>query len=147
METIQEYFQCEYSYITINQKTHSAELVISSPIDLKTKVIPHLEKYPVFEGKQYSFLVLKEIIERLEKNPLTRLNLAQIIKLAYNMNTVTNRKEEGEKQLLEYIGETSEIEVAKPIIKHYPIEDQFIVGFIDGDGSFHLSFSKRGKIQ
>lgn len=60
LNKIQEYFKC--GYITINHKTHSAELVISSLSDLKNIIIPHIEKYPVYSSKQYSFLILKEIL-------------------------------------------------------------------------------------
>ena len=62
LNKIQEYLKC--GYITRNHKTHSAELVISSLSDLKNIIIPHIEKYPVYSSKQYSFLILKEIPEK-----------------------------------------------------------------------------------
>lgn len=124
-------------------------MVISSVSDLKNIIIPHIEKYPVYSSKQYSFLILKEIVQLLDnKQKFNKLDLAKIIKLAYHMNTVSNRKKDGEQKLLEFIG-VGDIkrEVIKPVIKDYPLEDQFIIGFIDGDGSFHISFAKNRKIQ
>lgn len=66
-----------------------------------------------------------------------------MIKLIYKINSVTNRSEQNEKELfkelnLEYIKDEDFKWV--PAIKDHPINDQFIVGLIDGDGSFFITF-------
>lgn len=67
------------------------------------------------------------------------------------MNSITNRTIEKEKEIFDYI--ELEYQPDKPVdffiqnLNDYPLNDNFIIGFIDGDGSFHISFKKNKKIQ
>lgn len=63
------------------------------------------------------------------------------------MNEVTNRGSESLEELLGFLrSEPSQIEIKEPEIKDHPLDSHFLVGLIEGDGSFHISFKAKGDI-
>lgn len=147
LEKIKNYFNC--GYITINQKTYSAEFVVKSIPDLQNFIIPHFNKYPVFLSKQSSFLTMVLIIDILvNKDHYDKNVFGKMIKLIFSMNEVTNRTIDQERSLFEFIGiDYYDYQIEKPNIIDYPLNDQFLIGLIDGDGSFNISFKANKKIQ
>ena len=62
------------------------------------------------------------------------------------MNKITNRGSESLEELLGFLGsEVFQIEIKEPEIKDYPLDTNFLVGLIEGDGSFQLD-ETRGSI-
>jgi hypothetical protein len=60
----------------------------------------------------------------------------------------SNRTIEQEQKLIEFIGADNNGErPIKPNIIDHPLNDQFLMGLIDGDGSFSISFKANMKIQ
>ena len=69
---------------------------------------------------------------------------ASLIKIAFTMNEITNRGSESLEELLGFLGsEVFQIENKEPEIKDYPLDTNFLVGLIEGDGSFHISFKAK----
>jgi hypothetical protein len=72
----------------------------------------------------------------------------KMIKLIFSMNHVTNRTIDQEKNLFQFLGiDYYESQIEKLNVIDYPLYDQFLIGLIDGDGSFHISFKANKKIQ
>jgi LAGLIDADG endonuclease len=152
LESIKNYFNC--GRIEINLNSNCATYKISSIKDIKNVIIPHFERYPVYPSKLRSFLILKLFVNFKEKKLiLNQKDYAEIIKLVYFMNVSSNRKIEGLIDLLkilgvEYYENLTSIhlpEILKQeeeiIIFNNPINEKFIVGLIDGDGSFCVVFN------
>ena len=60
------------------------------------------------------------------------------------MNEITNKGSESLEELLGFLGsEVFQIEIKEPEIKDYPLDTNFLVGLIEGDGSFHISFKAK----
>lgn len=73
--------------------------------------------------------------------------LGEIIKLGFSMNKVNNRDIIKEKQLFELLQiEYIETIPFKPQIKDYPLNDHFLIGLIEGHGSFFISFKADKKV-
>jgi len=140
LEQVQSYFKC--GNVFINQKRGSAEFVVNSIPDLQRWIIPHFISYPLHCSKQRSFLIFLSIVDILDKK--THYNkevFASLIKMAFTMNEVTNRGSERLEELLGFLGsEAFQIEIKEPEIKDYPLDSHFLVGLIEGDGCFNISF-------
>jgi len=147
LEKIRIYFNC--GYISTNKKNNSAEFVVSSIKDLKYLIIPHFYNYPLHLSKQSSFIILENIINILnEKAHYDKNIFANVIKLAFSMNEVNNRTMDQQNKLLEFIGINNSVEQPiKPEIINHTLNEEFLIGFIDGDSSFHISFKKNKKLQ
>lgn len=147
LESIKNYFNCGHIYI--NKNTYSAEYVVSSIPDLQNVIIPHFNKYPVHASKQSAFLIMTSVVDILVNKAHYDVDVfAKMIKLIFSMNHVTNRTIDQEKKLFELLGvEYYSESPLKPNIIDYPLNDQFIVGLIDGDGTFNISFKANKKMQ
>jgi len=147
LENIKNYFNC--GYIHINQKTYSAEYVVKSILNLQNIIISHFIKYSIHASKQSSFLIMISVIDILVNKTHYDINVfAKMIKLIFSMNHVTNRTIDQEKKLFEFIGvDYYDKLLLKPNIVYYLLNDQFIIGLIDVDESFSISFKANKKIQ
>lgn len=145
--SIKDYFKC--GYITINENTNSAEFTVKSMTDLLDIIIPHFKQYPLHSAKQYSFLMLVLIVDILkDKKHYDPQVLAQLIKMIYSMNEVTNRTITQEKALFSFLGiPYVDFCSVKPELTYPLLNPAFLAGLIDGDGSFHVSFLAGGKIK
>lgn len=146
LEKVQSYFKC--GNVFINKRRGSAEFVVNSTPDLQKLIIPHFINYPLHCSKQRSFLIFLSIVDILGKTAhYNKEVLASLIKMAFTMNEVTNRSSESLEKLLGFLGsEASQIEIKEPEIKDHPLDSHFLVGLIEGDGSFHISFKAKRDI-
>ena len=150
LESIKKFFGCGRIYIV--KKDHACNYVVSSRKDFKNIIIPHFLNFPLFCDKFRSFNLMKIFIEGLfankEKN---KEGLIELVKIVLSMNHFTSRKEERIEKIKTVIGLNS-----NEIGNFFPntistvntiITDDNIAGVIDGDGSFWVSFSLKGKIK
>lgn len=150
LSLIQMYFGC--GSITVNLKNHSAELVVSKREDIKNKIIPHFDTYPVFCNKGLSFEIFKKITLLLMENSnkhKDRYLKFELVQLSFSMSKDSQRKEERKKEILQILGfnvQDLKIEPVqnKPIINFPP--EEFYIGILDGDGSFSVNYLENGKI-
>jgi len=152
LDSIQSYFNC--GKIIINNKNHTAEFVVEKLEELKLIIIPHFEKYPLFCAKLHAFNLFKEIVNALfNKDKRTIEGRRELLKYSLSMNVTTNRKIERINILYALLGQKGAKEYEKELIINNinsintPISNDFISGFIDGDGSFFISFQKDTKIK
>jgi hypothetical protein len=150
LDSIQSYFNC--GKIIINNKNHTAEFVVERLEELKRIILPHFYNYPVFCAKLHAFHLFKEIVNALfNKDKRTIEGRRELLKYSLSMNVTTNRKIERVKTLYALLGPDKEYEKELIINKidsiNTPISNDFISGFIDGDGSFFISFQKDTKIK
>lgn len=137
LESIKHFFNC--GYITIIKEKNAAEYKVTSKEDLQI-IFKHFETYPLYESKQRSMHIVKEITNILIKEEhYEKIKLAYIIKLIFTINPVTNRTKE--KELFQFL-ELNYIEKINYsyVFQDYPLNENFIMGLIDGDGSFYVSF-------
>lgn len=149
-------------YIAVNKTKDSGELVISTLTNLETFVIPHFFKYPVFGRKQQAFHGFVNVVLDLKrKNHHVYQNWLTLLKVSLALNptpTSDQRREKWEQRLLlkrqdlfvnvdEHpyfqVGAQAFERTSKPFL----LTDQFIVGLIDGDGSFNVSFHAHAKLR
>jgi hypothetical protein len=143
LQQVQSYFKC--GNVFINEKRGSAEFVVNSIPDLQRWIIPHFISYPLHCSKQRSFLIFLSIVDILDKKAhYNKEVFASLIQMAFTMNEVTNRGSERLEELLGFLGsEAFQIEIKEPEIKDYLLDPHFLVGLIEGDGSFHISFGAK----
>lgn len=143
LRSIQRHFKCGNIYYNKGKK--SWEYVVDSKDELPI-IFNHFETYPLHVSKQRSFHIVKLITEMLRRRDhYNKDKLAFMIKLIYKINAVTNRDEQKERELFEEL-ELNYIEDKyfnwDYEIKDYPINDQFLIGLIEGDGSFFITFHR-----
>lgn len=149
LEEIKLYFGC--GKITINKKNHSAEYVVSKLSDLVNIIIPHFKEYPVFCAKLHAFTLFSQIVLSLNgKNKRNIEGRRELLILALSMNKTTNRSEERIDLLYSKLGivKNEDKTLITNIVNSIngAISDDVLAGIIDGDGSFYVSFDKKGKI-
>ena len=144
LESVRHYFNC--GRVHYNTERDCWEYVVDSKPDLLNIIFKHFEKHPLHGSKQRAYHAVKlitEMLERKDHHDKSKDKLGFMIKLIYKINTVTNRDEAGERALfkllkMDYI-EDKDFKWTY-IYKDYPINDQFLVGLIEGDGSFFITF-------
>lgn len=144
---LQNYFNC--GRVFINEKRYSGEFVVSTVSELQSVIIPHFNNYPIHGAKQQAFKILTHIVELIaNKENKTPQGLANIIQLASLMNKSSQRTEAKINVLYELIGAKPLQEAPDlPEISNVPLTDEFIIGLIDGDGSFYVSFTAKKTIK
>ena len=103
LKEIQKYFDC--GYIKANHAKRANDdtyvYVVRQREDLKNKIIPFFERYPLLSIKQKSFRLFAKIIEMVIKGKhRTNGGIKQIIKLAYQMNANGKYRLKSQKELL-----------------------------------------------
>lgn len=123
MVNIQNYFKCGNINID-NRATEGFKFVVNNRSDIKNIIIPHFEKYPLVGSKHLDFLAFKYAVNLsiLYNN----VNLDEILTIKDNMNN--SRKFEERYEYLEK--------------KTFDLDPLWVVGFIDGEGSFQGGVSK-----
>ena len=135
-------------YITTNK--NNVSLYITSLTDIVNVLYPIFDKTPLKYGKFRSYMIFKQIVNKmLNKEHLKLEGLLEIIDISFFMNKVTStRTEESKEKLLNYLkdkhGLLPDINVINKdknfTTSNKPLDLDFIVGLIDGDGSFNVSF-------
>jgi len=146
---IQKYFNC--GSIVVNNNKNAANFVISSRKDLQSILIPHFNNYPIHGAKQQAFHIFEHIVNLLSNSKhvyQSPQEMANIIQLASLMNSSSQRTESYINGLYDFVGARPTIDsIELPIIKKHPLIEEFLVGFIDGDGSFYVSFKAKKRIE
>lgn len=159
LESIQSYLNC--GSITVNNKNHTAEFEVVRIGELQQVIIPHFINYPVFGAKYHAFKLFTKIVSAMyNKEKRSLVERQELLKLALSMNLTTNRKIETVERLFSLLSidqKASEFlkQREKDIIesvhslsnKKIEAPNDFISGFIDGDGSFFITFPKDGVIK
>lgn len=161
LESIHSYFNC--GKITINTKKHTAEFEVVRLVELYNIIMPHFNKYPVFCAKYHAFKLFSLIVTALfNKENRSIQERRELLKLALLMNITTNRKIERIDKLFTILGVdekasefiahrntqiTANILLLNSNSKNFIVSNNFISGFIDGDGSFFISFQINGEIK
>ena len=95
LEEIQKYFGCGFVRFSRGDQTYKYE--VRSISELKEKVIPHFEKYPLKTSKKQDFIIFKQIVELVLQNKhRNRDYLKEIIEKSYLMNGSGRRKHKKE---------------------------------------------------
>lgn len=155
LDSIQAYFNC--GIVTVNNKKHTAELLLNKLEDLNNIIIPHFNIYSVFCGKLHAFKLFKEIVTALfNKEKRTLEERRELLKLALSMNKTNNRTIERIETLYTLLGINANQDIVITYLRKQEsqnnkipenLSDEFISGIIDGDGSFFISFQKDGNIK
>ncbi|KAG2219182.1 hypothetical protein INT45_008357 [Circinella minor] len=122
---------------------------VNSLPQIKNKILPLFDEYPLRDGKLNSYLRFKQVVKMMDnKQHLTKEGLAKIIHISYSMNPIGSlRTEENKLKLLKSIGYDQEIYLENLSIPNLsPINPDFVSGLTDGDGSFFISFRSNGRV-
>lgn len=132
--------------ISVNKKRGSAEYVVNSIPKLQKCIIPHFKQHPLHYSKQLSYLKLALIVDILDKKAhYDKEVFAHIIQLAYSMNEETNRTTAAKLELLDTLGVSPEKQPTPPKVIDYPLNENFLIGLIDADGCFCISFKSESR--
>jgi len=120
LNKIQKFFGC--GRFTTSKRDNTVEFYVRKFDDILLKIIPHFESYPLLGSKQLNFESFKEAAFLVKKAAhLTENGILRIKELKDNMNTKRSFEEK------------YRFCFSKPI----HIEPQWIIGFIDAEGSFY----------
>ncbi len=88
---LKEYFGC--GSIRFSKKDQTYKFEVRSLNDLKEKILPHFEKFPLEGEKEKDFKILKEIVGMMERREhLERKGLLKIVELVEKMTESEKRK-------------------------------------------------------
>lgn len=90
LEKIRDFFDC--GYIKDNHKAKSNDVtkvyVVRDRKDLKKKLVPFFEKYPLLSNKQKDFELFKEVVSLVDQGEHRKITgIKKILRLAYQMNS------------------------------------------------------------
>jgi hypothetical protein len=162
---VQEFLGC--GAIAEKESDHSANFTVTKIEDLKTKIVPHFQKYPVYFEKLHALNLLVKILDAFstkgrDRDPL----LVSMLQCAVSMNDASRRTDTEIKELYNLLGVTDkdipakinytskeDISPTTPLdsdsasdYKPPIVDPGFFIGLIDGDGSFNLVFTKTGLV-
>lgn len=116
---------------TITFERNSAKLVIAKVSDIVEKVIPHFEAYPLLTKKYADFELFRQIILILnQESPLSEQGFINILNLRYNLNNGISEELKGLHPNI--------VPVVRPEVPVRVIHPEWLVGFVDGEGSFNV---------
>ncbi len=128
---LKNYFGCGNIYID-NKKENAYKFSVNKIEDILTKVIPHLDNYPLLTSKNLDYLDFKKVALLMkDKVHLEDVKVIQVIKK--NMNNSRSFEERW-----------SYLKSCEPI----KLNNEWVKAFIDGEGSFQFGISNtvnRGK--
>jgi len=91
LKEIQKFFNCGSLRFSLKDQCYKYE--VRNIDDLRKKIIPHFEKFPLLTTKKRDFQIFSEICEKVaqmkHRNPD---HLKEIIKMAFQMNVSGKRK-------------------------------------------------------
>lgn len=123
-------------------------IVVRSLDDITNTIIPHFDNHPLRGHKLNSYLVFKEVVVMMNNGKhLSPEGFLQILELCYFTNHTTQRTLETKQAILEKIQNKFGFVQFEPIIESTlnkpnssPINTDYMVGLVDGDGSFNFGF-------
>ena len=90
LETLRQFFGCGSLFINRRSDNHREPLYrycVRSIIDLRTKIIPFFQQYPLRTAKRYDFAKFVQVIEMLEaRTHLSEEGLRAVAAIAQTMN-------------------------------------------------------------
>lgn len=121
-------------------------IVVRSQDDITNVIIPHFDNYSLRGHKLSSYFIFKEVV--LMMNNGKHLSpFLQILELCYFTNHTTRRTLDTKKAILDKIYNKFGFVQFEPIIESNlskpnsnPINNDYMVGLVDGDGSFNFGF-------
>lgn len=118
---------------------HSAVYYVQSFADLTNIIVPHFLKYPLMTKKLADFLLFKQALELINKKALScSKGLQEIINIKASMNHNLS-------DILN-LAFPNTIPVSRPDvtidIDRRSIDPNWLVGFVDGEGCFHVSIKQ-----
>ncbi len=144
---VKRYFGCGKIYS--HKRRNVAEFVVDNNKDLLNIIIPHFLKYPLVLDKLHSFNLFVFIVNALINKTHQTMELRRkLLGMALSINTASQRSDEWIDELYLKLGIENGISI--PLIPNTEvtitteITNEFITGFIDGDGSFMIIFNKDG---
>ena len=107
--------------------------------DIKSKILPHFDKYSLITQKQADYLLFKKVIELMEKKEhLTIVGIKNIINIRASMNL-------GLTSVLRESFPNFESAI-RPVIHDNEIPDSYwMAGFVSGEGLFYISIVNNKK--
>jgi hypothetical protein len=134
LEQIQTFFGVGKVY----KSQYSACYTVQSFEDISLKIIPHFNKYPLLTKKEKDFLLFKEIVNLLNnKIHFTLEGIQKIVNLRASINK--GLSEDLKKSF------SNTIPFTKIITNNFKeINPNWLVGFVDGEGSFYVKPVKSG---
>lgn len=132
----------------INVNRDAVNYSVNSVPQIKNNILPLFDQSPLRAGKLDAYLTFKKVVEMMiQKEHLHKEGLAKIINMSYLMNTASSRTDEKKLELLKKIGYEGKLDMENFIIPTTtPIDNDFIRGLTDGDGSFFIGFRGNGRI-
>lgn len=125
---------------------HSSDMMrykVSSIQDIVKVIIPHFDKYQLVTQKRVDFDIFKRIVRIINKGPISREDMQEIVNLKTSMNLGLSDS------LKESFTNTKEL--ARPLVKYTGIPDpNWLTGFSEGEACYYISIydspkSKLGK--
>ena len=128
LKRIQEYFGgCGKIY----SEKNSAKLVVMRHKELIEVIIPHFLKYPLLTQKWSDFELFRQILFIMSQgNHYTEEGFLKVLGLRYNLNKGIS---EELKELYPNL-----VPVDRPLVPEREISPEWLVGFVDGEGSFNI---------
>ena len=91
LQQIQKFFDC--GSIRFSNQDQIYKYEVRNNDDLRKKIIPHFEKFPLMTVKKNDFQIFKQICESIaQMKHLNSQHLKEIIRLAFQMNGSGKRK-------------------------------------------------------
>jgi hypothetical protein len=139
-DELMKYIKCYFGVGRVYKslKRNEVQFVVNSFPQLEKVIINHFDRYPLKSGKLNSYQIFKEIIEMMKnKLHLKKEGLSKIIKICNLMNFSSRRNNSVSISNLNMTGN----------FNYNKINQNFISGLVDGDGSFSISFTSDRKIK
>ena len=116
---------------TIGFEKNYAKLNIRKLSEPVEKVIPHFEAYPLLTKKYADFELFRQILLIIkEETPLSEEGFIKVLNLRYNLNKGISEELKGLYPNL--------VPVRIPEVPEVVIHPEWLVGFVDGEGSFNV---------
>ena len=128
----------EIGIVSLDTKNNKAYFTVQKIQDLNSVIIPHFESYPLQTDKKINFDLWAEIVKiMISKEHLKKEGFLKILSLKSNLNNGLSKT---------LIAEFPEMKLIKrPLLElnNYPLENNWISGFVAAEGSFSITISEK----
>lgn len=125
-------------------------IIVRSLAELLNVIIPHFDAYPVRGHKYTAYITFKQVVLSMNSGKhLTASGFLQILDLCYFANYTSQRTLETKQAIVNKVIRSvprgsiqyEPITIStKNITENSPINPDYLVGLVDGDGSFNFGF-------